>query len=88
LRDEERKIVLTIVEDESDEKSRQLIKMLKGAASANRDLLFAYVGLQQYQDFVEPFEISKKTKLPTMVVWDGNEEYFTVRHLSILEFCV
>lgn len=78
LRDEERKIVLTIVEDESDDKSRQLTKILKAAASANRDLLFAYVGLQQYQDFVEPFEISKKTKLPKMVVWDGNEEYFTV----------
>lgn len=78
LRDEERKIVLTIVEDESDERSRQMTKILKAAASANRDLLFAYVGLQQYQDFVEPFEISKKTKLPKMVVWDGNEEYFTV----------
>lgn len=78
LRDEDRKIVLTILEDESDEKSRQLVKVLKSAASANRDFLFAYVGAQQYEDFVEPFEITKKTKLPKMVVWDGNEEYFTV----------
>lgn len=77
LRDEERKIVLTLVEDENNEKSKQLIKLLKAAASANRDFLFAYVGLQQYRGLVESF-ISNRTELPKMVVWDGNEEYFTV----------
>ncbi|XP_021767253.1 protein disulfide-isomerase 5-2-like [Chenopodium quinoa] len=78
LRDEDRKIVLTFVEDENDDKTKQLVKLLKAAASANRDYLFAYAGLQQFPDFVETFEISKKTKLPIMVVWDGNEEYFNV----------
>ncbi|XP_021748281.1 protein disulfide-isomerase 5-2-like [Chenopodium quinoa] len=78
LRDEDRKIVLTFVEDENDDKTKQLVKLLKAAASANRDYLFAYAGLQQFPDFVETFEISKKTKFPKMVVWDGNEEYFNV----------
>ncbi|KAL2893571.1 Protein disulfide-isomerase 5-2 [Bienertia sinuspersici] len=78
LKDEERKIVLTFVEDETDDKTKRLVKLLKAAASANREYLFGYVGLQQFQDFVEPFEISQKTKLPKMVVWDGNEEYFNV----------
>ncbi|CAO2835302.1 unnamed protein product [Amaranthus hypochondriacus] len=78
LRDEERKIVLTFVEDENDDKTKKLIKLLKAAASANRDYLFAYAGLQQFEDFVETFEINKKTKLPKMVVWDGDEEYFNV----------
>lgn len=78
LRDEKRKIVLTFVEDENDDKTKKLIKLLKAAASANRDYLFAYAGLLQFQDFVETFEISTKTKLPKMAVWDGNEEYFNV----------
>ncbi|KNA18886.1 hypothetical protein SOVF_066890 [Spinacia oleracea] len=78
LRDEDRKIVLTFVEDENEDKTKKLVKLLKAAASANRDYLFAYAGLQQFQDFVETFEISKTTKLPKMVVWDGNEEYFNV----------
>ncbi|KAK9743299.1 hypothetical protein RND81_03G230400 [Saponaria officinalis] len=78
LRDEERKIVLTLVDDSQEEKSKQLVKILKAAASANRDYLFAYVGLQQFPDFVETFGISKSSELPKMVVWDGNEEYFTV----------
>lgn len=80
LRDEDRKIVLTFVEDENEDKTKKLVKLLKAAASANRDYLFAYAGLQQFQDFVETFEISKTTKLPKMVVWDGNEEYFNVSH--------
>lgn len=78
LRDEERKIVLTFVEDENDDKTKQLVKLLKAAASANRDYLFAFAGLQQFPDFVQTFEISTKTKLPKMVVWDGDEEYFNV----------
>jgi protein disulfide-isomerase A1 len=78
LKDDERKIVLTIVEDVEDEKSKVLIKTLRAAASANRDLVFGYVGVKQWEDFAETFEIYKETKLPKMVVWDGNEEYSTV----------
>ncbi|XP_075108683.1 protein disulfide-isomerase 5-2 isoform X1 [Nicotiana tabacum] len=78
LKDDERKIVLTIVEDENDERSKGLVKLLKAAASANRDLVFAFVGFKQWQDFAESFEVSKKMKLPKMIVWDGNEEYFSV----------
>ncbi|XP_009794292.1 LOW QUALITY PROTEIN: protein disulfide-isomerase 5-2-like [Nicotiana sylvestris] len=78
LKDDERKIVLTIVEDENDERSKGLVKLLKAAASANRDLVFAFVGFKQWQDFAESFEVSKKIKLPKMIVWDGNEEYFSV----------
>ncbi|KAJ8760416.1 hypothetical protein K2173_015083 [Erythroxylum novogranatense] len=78
LKDDKRKIVLTIVEDESDERSQNLMKLLKAAASANRDLVFGYVGVKQWADFAETFGVDKKTKLPTMVVWDGNEEYFSV----------
>ncbi|KAL9260944.1 disulfide-isomerase 5-2-like protein [Drosera capensis] len=78
LKDDERKIVLTIVEDEDDRKSRELIKLLMAGASANRDFVFAYAGLRQREDFLETFDISKKSELPRMLVWDGNEEYFTV----------
>ncbi|GAB4861442.1 Protein disulfide isomerase-like 5-2 [Ancistrocladus abbreviatus] len=78
LKEDERKIVLAVVEDEDDEKSMELIKLLKAAASANRDLVFSYVGFKQWQDFVETFGIDKKTRLPRMVVWDGNEEYLSV----------
>ncbi|XP_074263521.1 protein disulfide-isomerase 5-2-like [Silene latifolia] len=78
LRDDDRKIVLTLVDDIQEERSKQLIKILKAAASANRDYLFAYVGLQHFPDFVETFGISKSAELPKMVVWDGDEEYFTV----------
>lgn len=66
------------MEDEEDEKSKELIKLLKAAASANRDLVFGYVGFKQWEEFSESFEITKRTKLPKMVVWDGNEEYFSV----------
>ncbi|XP_050376330.1 protein disulfide-isomerase 5-2 [Argentina anserina] len=78
LDDDERKLVLTIVEDEDDEKSKNLIKILKSAASANRDLIFGYVGLKQWEDFADTFGANKKTKLPKMVVWDRTEEYFRV----------
>lgn len=78
LRDDERKVVLTIMDDEKAEKSRQLIETLKAAASANRDFIFAYVGVKQYTEFAESFEVTKKTKLPKMIVWDGNEDFFSV----------
>ncbi|KAM7507606.1 hypothetical protein LguiA_018059 [Lonicera macranthoides] len=78
LKYDDRKIVLTIMEDEADDKSKELIKIMKAAASANRDFVFGYVGVKQWQDFAESFEVNKKTLLPKMVVWDGNEEYFSV----------
>lgn len=46
LKDDERKIVLMIVDDVEDEKSKVLIKILRAAASANRDLVFGYVGVK------------------------------------------
>ncbi|GLT64550.1 hypothetical protein SLA2020_370360 [Shorea laevis] len=78
LKDDERKIVLTIMEDMVEEKSQKLIHLLKAAASANCDLVFAYVGVKQWEDFADTFEANKKTKLPKMIVWDGNEEYHLV----------
>ncbi|KAM1665047.1 hypothetical protein ACFX14_044443 [Malus domestica] len=78
LSDDERKIVLTIVEDEDEEKSKKLINILKSAASANRDFVFGYVGIKQWEDFADTFGANKKTKLPKMVVWDRMEEYITV----------
>lgn len=78
LKDDERKIVLTIVEDETHYESKALIKLLRAAASANREFVFAYVGYNQWKDFAEAFEVGKKTPLPKMVVWDGNEVFFTV----------
>ncbi|KAK4490065.1 hypothetical protein RD792_000719 [Penstemon davidsonii] len=78
LKDDQRKVVLTIMDDEADEKSKGLLKVLKSAASANRDLVFGYVGVKQWEDFAESFEVYRKTPLPKMVVWDGDEEYYTV----------
>ncbi|KAM6559955.1 hypothetical protein CsatA_029194 [Cannabis sativa] len=78
LDNDERKIVLTIVEDENDEKSKKLIRILKSAASANRDLVFGYVGIKQWEDFADTFGANKKTKLPKMVVWNRNEDYLTI----------
>lgn len=78
LKDDKRKIVLTIVNNELDDKSKELFKLLKAAASANRDLVFAYVGFQQFEVFAESFDVNKKTQFPKMVVWDGDEEYFSV----------
>ncbi|PQM36019.1 protein disulfide-isomerase 5-2 [Prunus yedoensis var. nudiflora] len=57
LNDDERKIVLTIVEDVDEEKSKKLIKILKSAASANRDFVFGYVGIKQWETlliYLEP----------------------------------
>ncbi|CAJ1976841.1 unnamed protein product [Sphenostylis stenocarpa] len=71
-----RKIVLTIVEDEDEERSKELTKLLKAAASANRDLVFGYVGVKQMEEFAEQFDID--TKLPKMVVWDKNDDYLSV----------
>lgn len=78
LKDDKRKIVLAIVEDETEEKSQTLVTTLKAAASANRELIFCYVGIKQFADFADTFEANKKSKLPKMVVWDGNENYLTV----------
>lgn len=71
-----RKIVLTIVEDEDEETTRELIKLLKAAASANRDLIFGYVGVKQMEEFAENFDID--TKLPKMVIWDKSDDYLSV----------
>ncbi|XP_071716148.1 protein disulfide-isomerase 5-2-like [Rutidosis leptorrhynchoides] len=78
LKDDNRRIVLTIVEDETHYESKELIKLLRVAASANRDFVFAYVGYKQWQDFAEAFDVGRKTPLPKMVVWDGNEIFFSV----------
>ncbi|KAK8691851.1 hypothetical protein V6N13_075346 [Hibiscus sabdariffa] len=78
LKDEERKIVLTITADENEDQSQNLIKLLKDAASANHDLVFGYFGLKQWEDFADKFEANEKTKLPKMIVWNGDEEYFSV----------
>ncbi|KAJ4963725.1 hypothetical protein NE237_023664 [Protea cynaroides] len=85
LKDEERNIVLTIVNDETDEKSWKLFKLLKAAASANRDLIFGYVGVKQWGEFTDIFDVNKKTKLPKMVVWNRDEEYFSVLGSESLE---
>ncbi|XP_065882068.1 protein disulfide-isomerase 5-2 [Euphorbia lathyris] len=78
LKDDERKIVLTIMEDEHDEKSQKLVKLLKAAAYANRDLVFGYTGAKQWEEFADSFGGSKHSELPKMVVWDGDEEYLSV----------
>lgn len=85
LKDDERKVLLTIVEDETQEKSKGLLKVLKAAASANRDLVFGYVGFKQWEDFAESFEVNKNTQLPKMVVWNGNEEYYSVGGIYLTE---
>lgn len=77
LKDDQRKVVLTILDNEAEEKAEGLLNVLKAAASANHDLIFGYVGLKQWEDFAESFEVDKKTVLPKMVVWDdGKEDYF------------
>ncbi|CAA6668415.1 unnamed protein product [Spirodela intermedia] len=73
--DDKRRIVVTFLEDDVGENSQKLVKILKSAASANRDLVFAYVGVKQWEDFTETFGINKKSELPKMLIWDGNEEY-------------
>lgn len=78
-----RKIVLTIVEDEDEETTRELIKLLKAAASANRDLIFGYVGVKQMEEFAENFDID--TKLPKMVIWDKSDDYLSVVDSETIE---
>ncbi|KAH1090591.1 hypothetical protein J1N35_017848 [Gossypium stocksii] len=85
LKDEERKIVLTILNDENEDQSQNLIRLLKAAASANPDLVFSYVGVEQWEDFADKFEANQKTKLPKMIVWNGNEEYFSVIGVESLD---
>jgi len=84
LKDDQRKIVLTIMEDDSEEKSQNLIKILKAAASANRDLVFGFVGVKQWEEFTETFGANKETKLPKMIVWDGDEEYLSVSIAALI----
>lgn len=78
LDDDDRKVVLAILEDDSDETSSQLVKVLRSAANANRDLVFGYVRIKQWDEFVETFDISKSSQLPKLIVWDRNEEYEVV----------
>jgi hypothetical protein len=85
LNDDGRKVVLMILQDdESDENSPRLIKVLRSAASANRDLVFGYVGVNQWEEFTETFDV-KSSELPTMIVWDKKEEYEIVSR-SIFTF--
>lgn len=77
LKDDERKIALTIVEDEDADQTKNLINLLKAAASANRDLVFAYVGAKQWGEFADSFG-DKKATLPKMVIWDGKDDYLMV----------
>ncbi|KAK4387260.1 protein disulfide isomerase-like 5-2 [Sesamum angolense] len=78
LKDDHRKVVLTILEDETEETSKGLLKVLKTVASVNSDLIFGYVGFKQWEDFTKSFEVSKKSELPKMFVWDGNGDYYSV----------
>ncbi|XP_010543397.1 PREDICTED: protein disulfide-isomerase 5-2 [Tarenaya hassleriana] len=85
LKEDERKIVLAIVEDETHESSGKLIKALRAAANANRDMVFGYVGVEQFDDFADSFHADKKSKLPKIVVWDGDEEYHQVIGVETIE---
>jgi uncharacterized protein YqhQ len=78
-----RKIVLTIVDDETEESSKELVKLLKAAASANRDLIFGYVGVKQLDEFADKFDTT--TKLPKMVIWDKKDDYLLVSQWFLLE---
>lgn len=75
MRSDGRKILLTIFEDEGEESAKELIKLLKNAASANRDLIFGHLGVKRLEDFAEKFDLSI---LPKVVIWDGNDEYLSV----------
>ncbi|KAG0464641.1 hypothetical protein HPP92_018805 [Vanilla planifolia] len=85
VNNDERKIVLTIVDDELDENSLVLFKILRSAAAANRDLVFGYVGIKQWEDFADTFDVNKHTKLPMMLVWGGNDEYHLVEGSQSLD---
>lgn len=75
MKSDGRKIILTIFEDEDEERSKKFIKLLKKAASTNRDLIFGCVGVNRLEDFAEKFDLNK---LPKMVIWDGSDEYLSV----------
>ncbi|KAI0496086.1 hypothetical protein KFK09_022393 [Dendrobium nobile] len=75
LNSDDRKIVLTIVNDELDVKSLELFKILRSAATTNRDLVFGFIGVKQWEDFANSFDVNRNTKLPMILVWDGNDEY-------------
>ncbi|CAO2039174.1 unnamed protein product [Urochloa humidicola] len=84
LKDDARKVVLTILKDELDENSPQLIKVLRSAANANHDLVFGYVGVEQWFDFTATFDV-KSSQLPKIIVWDTKEEYELVEGSEKLE---
>ncbi|KAJ6843629.1 protein disulfide isomerase-like 5-2 [Iris pallida] len=75
LNDDKRKIMFTIVEDEMDQNSLALAKTLRAATNANHDLVFGYVGVKQWEEFVETFNVNKGSELPKITVWDGTDEY-------------
>uniref|UniRef100_A0A453P561 Thioredoxin domain-containing protein n=1 Tax=Aegilops tauschii subsp. strangulata TaxID=200361 RepID=A0A453P561_AEGTS len=85
LKDDDRKVVLAVLQDDSDETSMRLIKILRSAANANHDLVFGYVGVNQWEEFTEPFHDSKSSQLPKLVVWDKDEKYEVVEGLEKLE---
>ncbi|KAJ4795195.1 Disulfide isomerase-like protein [Rhynchospora pubera] len=85
LRDDKRKIVLVIVEDETEDKSGNLLKILRSAATANRDFVFGFIGLKQWGEFAETFDAAKGSDLPKILVWDGDEEYYVVEGLERLQ---
>lgn len=66
------------MQDENGEKSQKLIKILKAAAPANPDLVFGYVGVKQWKEFADTFGASDKTNLPKLIIWNGDEEYYSV----------
>ncbi|XBH78877.1 hypothetical protein VPH35_104993 [Triticum aestivum] len=84
LKDDDRKVVLAVLQDDSDETSMRLIKVLRSAANANHDLVFGYVGVNQWEEFTEPFHDSKSSQLPKLVVWDKDEEYEVVSIVFLL----
>lgn len=84
LKDDDRKVVLAVLQDDSDETSMRLIKVLRSAANANHDLVFGYVGVNQWEEFTEPFHDSKSSQLPKLVVWDKDEEYEVVSTVFLL----
>jgi len=45
-------------------------------------LVFGYVGIKQWDEFVETFDVSKSSQLPKLLVWDRNEEYELVSKAS------
>jgi protein disulfide-isomerase A1 len=86
LRDDKRKIILVIMEDETEDKSVNLVKILRPAAAANRDFVFGFIGLKQWAEFAETFDAAKESDFPKMLVWDGNEEYYLVSLRAIAPF--